>query len=252
MADALYQQILAAHRRTLDRLIERGAVERLRAVYTKASAEVLTKLEKLGKGSATFTAQHLRMSLAQLRAGQIYVDDQLLGELNAASREAQIESLHGLIRSYKRLETKFTGQEPVLPIEDAARFAGVLDKGRASLLRQHAVSIKRYGMQSIEQMQDAMSLSLAGGETLDGTISRVHNVIKSDFWRAERIARTECSWAAHAAHSDGIKEIAKEDAGGLPRVGPFAAADVCFLLRGPCYGLALGGEREADLPAVDA
>ena len=88
---SLYEQVIASHRKTLDRVVERGSVERLRSVYMKASAEVLAKLERLGTGSATFTAQHLRMTLAQLRAGQLYIDDQMLGELSAASRKAQIE-----------------------------------------------------------------------------------------------------------------------------------------------------------------
>ena len=93
MAESLYQQVVAAHRKTLDRLIDRGSVERLRNVYEKASAEVLAKLERLGRGSSSFTAHHLRMALAQLKAGQLYIGDQMIGELNAATREAQLYKL---------------------------------------------------------------------------------------------------------------------------------------------------------------
>jgi hypothetical protein len=207
---SLYEQVIASHRKTLDRVVERGSVERLRSVYMKASAEVLAKLERLGTGSATFTAQHLRMTLAQLRAGQLYIDDQMLGELSAASREAQIESLHTLIRSYSKLEKHFTGQSFVLPIEEAARFARVIDKSRPTLLRQHQTSIKRYGVQMIGQFEDQMALSMAGGETLDGAINRVHGIYKGEFWRAERVARTETSYCVNKTHSDGIVEIAKE------------------------------------------
>ena len=206
----LYDQVVAAHRKTLDRLIDRGSVERLRSVYTKATNEVLAKLERLGKGSTSFTAHHLRMVLAQLKAGQIYVDAQMLGELNAATREAQAESLHVLVRDYKRLEKHFTGHAPVLPIEEAARFAGVIDKSRGSLLRQHKTSIARYGTGVIENVQEQMAVSLASGETLDGAIERVHGVVKGQFYAAERIARTETCYAANVAHSDGIKDIAKE------------------------------------------
>jgi hypothetical protein len=190
--DTLFEQVLSAHRKTLDRIVEKGAVERLRSVYMRATSEVLAKLERLGKGSTSFTAQHLRMCLAQLKAGQIYIDDQLLGELNAASREAQVESLHTLVRSYTKLEKHFTGQEPVLPIEEAARFAGVIDKSRPTLLRQHQTSLKRYGASMIDRFEDEMSLSMAGGETLDGAIGRVHGIYKGEFWQAERIGRTEC------------------------------------------------------------
>jgi hypothetical protein len=207
---SLYEQVIAAHRRTLDRLIDKGTVERLKNVFEKSAAEVLRKLERLGKGSQTFTAQHLRMSLAQLKAGQLYVDDQLLGELNVASREAQVESLGGLIRSYKKLEKHFTGQAPVLPIEEAARFAGVIDKSRSSLLRQHKTSISRYGSRVIDKVQDELSVSMASGETLDGAIERVHGAIDGEWWQAERIGRTEVAYASGKTHVDGIVEMAEE------------------------------------------
>jgi len=211
VAESLYQEVVSAHRRTLDRLIDRGSVERLRAVYMKATAEVLAKLERLGKGSTSFSHHHLQMALAQLKAGQLYIDDQMLGELNAATREAQVESLHTLVRNYKRLEKHFSGHAPVLPIEEAARFAGVIDKSRGSLLRQHKTSINRYGMAVIEKAQDAMSVSAASGETLDGAIGRVHEVVQGEWWQAERIARTESAYAYNSSHAEGIKEIAKED-----------------------------------------
>jgi hypothetical protein len=240
---SLYEQILSNHRRTLDRLVERGAVERLRSVYMKASAEVLAKLERLGTGSATFTAHQLRMVLAQLKAGQIYMSGQLLDELTAASREAQLESLHALIRDYKLLEKHFTGHEPVLPIEEAARFAGVIDKSRTSLLRQHKASMKSYGSQMVERFEGEMAVSLATGETLDGAIDRVHGVMKSDFWRAERVARTECAWSANATHVDGIKEIAKEDAGVFQQWVEFCAPDGKPLdNRVSCDSIAIHGE----------
>jgi len=193
MAASLYEQVISAHRTTLDRLIDRGSAERLKNVYDKAAAEVVRKLEsKLGRGSVGFSTHHLHLVLAQLKSGQVYIDDQLFHELSAASREAQVESLRGLARNFKRLEKKYTGHAPVLPIEEAARFARVVDKGRSSLLRQHRTSIKRYGMEVIDSMQDAMSISLAGGETLDGAIARVHGVMEGEWWRAERVARTEC------------------------------------------------------------
>jgi hypothetical protein len=222
---SLYDQVVSAHRRTLDRLIDKGAVERLKSVYVKATAEVLAKLERLGKGSSSFTAHHLHMALAQLKAGQIYIDDQMIGELNTATREAQVESLHGLVRDYKKLENHFTGHAPVLPIEEAARFAGVIDKSRSSLLRQHETSIKRYGVNVIDSVQEQMAVSLASGETLDGVITRVHSTVKGEFWQAERIARTESCYAANVTHSDGIKDIAKEDPGLLQQWVEFCAPD---------------------------
>jgi hypothetical protein len=225
VATDLYQQVVSAHRRVLDRLIDRGAVERLRNVYQKATSEVLSKLERLGRGSTSFTYHHLQMALAQLKAGQIYVNDAMLGELNAATREAQVESLHGLVRDYKKLEKHFSGHAPILPIEEAARFAGVIDKSRGSLLRQHSTSVRRFGMNVIDGVQEQMAVSLASGETLDGAITRVHSTIKGEFYAAERIARTETAWSVNSTHNDGIKEIAKEDPALLSQWTEFCGPD---------------------------
>jgi hypothetical protein len=222
---SLYQQVVGAHRKTLDRLVERGSVERLRSLYTKATAEVMAKLEKLGPGASTFTANHLMRILAQLKAGQLYINDQLIGELTTATREAQVESLHSLVRGYKKLEHKFTGHDPLLPLEEASRFAGVVDKSRSSLLRQHQASVQRYGSQMVDRFQEEMAMSLATGETLDGANQRIHGVMKGEFWRAERVARTEAAYGANVAHSDGIKEIAREDPGVLQQWIEFCGED---------------------------
>ena len=205
-----YKQVIAAHRKTLDRLIQRGSVDRLKSTYDRAIAEVLAKLNRLGRGSAPFTEHHLRMILAQLKAGQIHVADQMTTTLNKASREAQVDSLHSLVRGYKAMEKHFTGHEPMLPLEEVARFSGVIDKRRASLMRQHATSVHRYGGVVIDSVQNELGMSLATGETLDGAITRVHESVGGEWWQAERIARTETAYAANVAHSDGIKELAEE------------------------------------------
>ena len=36
----------------------------------------------------------------------------------------------------------------------------------------------------IGQFEDQMALSMAGGETLDGAINRVHGVSQREFWMA--------------------------------------------------------------------
>ena len=208
---SVFDAAIRVHQRTLDRIAERRGVERLRRVYDQATSEVTRKLERLGKGSQTFTAHHLHVTMVQLKQGQIMIDKRLRGELGDVTREAQVESLHSLIRTVKQLEHHFTGHAPVLPIEDAARFAGVIDGSRQSLLSMHQSSIDRYGEVVIGKVQDQLAVSLASGEALGDAIDRVHGVIEGEFWQAERIARTECMWSANRTHIDGIQEIAEEN-----------------------------------------
>lgn len=211
MADKkIYDEVIGQHRRTLDRLIERGAVERVRRVYQRATAEVLKKLANIGPLKKSLTEMQLRQILAQLISGQIHIAGEMAATLSNASREAQIDSLHSLLRGYKKLERHFTGKAPSLPIEEAARFAGLIDKRRGSLLEQHESSMRRYGRMVVAEINIELKISLAAGETLDEARDRVDKVIDGETWQAERIARTETSWAANITHVDGIKEIAQE------------------------------------------
>jgi hypothetical protein len=134
----------------------------------------------------------------------------LAGELGDLSREAQVESLRGLTSDMHRLEREFTGTAPVLPIEEAARFAGIVDRRRTSLMRMHESSMARYGTGLVRSMEEQMALSLATGETLDDTITRIHRVAGGRFGGAERIARTETAWAYSAAAADGLAELHRE------------------------------------------
>jgi len=208
--ESVYNQVLSQHRQTLDRIIERGSVDRLRRVYDRAANELLRKLENVG-GRGTFTDMQQRRMLAQLMAGQIHMSDEMTDTLASSTREAQVDSLHSLVRGYKKLEKHFTGLTPTLPIEEMARFSGVIDKRRASLLQQHRSSMRNYGKALVTDIREELAVSLGMGENFDATIKRVQKTMGGEWWQAERICRTETAWASSVAHIDGIVEVAKDD-----------------------------------------
>lgn len=205
-----YSAILAEHRRKLERLIDHRGVDVIRKLYEEANAVLVAKLRRLGSASDTFTSHIHRLMLAQVRQGQMLIVRRMAGELGDISAEAQRESLRGLISSIKKLDRQFIGVATVLPIEEAARFEGVIDKRRSSLLKQHTTSMARYGAAVVEKVEQQMALSLATAEPLTGTISRVESAIGGEWYRAERIVVTETAAAYNASHADGIKEAAKE------------------------------------------
>ncbi len=204
-----FKSVLADHLRQLDRFATRRGAAKLKGVYDQAQADVIRRLEALGRGSSTFTAHHLRMMAIQIRQGQMRMAAKLADELGDLTKEVQIESLNTLIKSVVKLEKHFTGAAPELPIEEVARFKGVIDKKKTSLMRMHQTSMSHYGARMVGKMENELAVSLAAGETLDGAVSRVHGVARNEFWQAERIARTESAWAYNATHADGIVAIAK-------------------------------------------
>jgi len=209
-ARARVNQVMAEHRDRLARLAERRGVGQLKKLYDAAQAEQFRKLRAIPGRGDTFTAFHQKFIAAQLREGQAIVSRQLADELSTVTREAQVEGLTGLIDDVSTLETYFTGSTPVLPIEEASRFWGIVDE-RGSLLRDpRNSSMRRYGETVVGSMEDEIALSLAEGETLQETIDRLEEVTDLEWWQAERIARTECAMAYNYTQADGITELAED------------------------------------------
>lgn len=205
----IFHQVVGEHQARLERIAERRGVSRLKRVYDEAHDEVQRKLRKLaqaGKGD-TFTAHHKRVVMAQLIHGQAYVNARLGAELTDAAKEARHDVLRALAKDVGRLERKFTGHSPILPIEDAARFAGVIDKRKTSLLTQHRASVDRYGSRVIAQMEDALAKSVISGESHGDAYDRLGDIVGGEFYQVERIARTELAWAANATAADGLHAV---------------------------------------------
>lgn len=210
-AKALHAQVIEEHHDRLERIAEKRGVSRLKRVYEDAHAEVEAKLKRLvrsGKGS-TYEAHQHRMVLAQVIEGERYVTRRMKGELGDAAFDARSDVMNALTRDLSRLEKKFTGTAPVLPIEDVARFQGVLDKRSTSLLARHDTSLDKYGKRTVVKIEGELSKSLLMGESPNQAIDRVSEVIDGQWWEAERIVRTELMHASNATQADAIADSRK-------------------------------------------
>lgn len=207
----LYEQIVDEHQARLERVAEKRGVNRLRRVYDESQAEVALKLKRLvksGKGN-TLTAHVQRSVLAQLTQGQMYVARRMTGELSDAATDVQTDALRSLSKDLNRLEDKFSGTTPVLPVEDVARFQGVIDKHATSIFRRHETSMVRYGKNNVAKMENALSKSLLQGESQTEAIDRITDIMDGEWWQGERIVRTELSYANNSTQHAGI-EAARE------------------------------------------
>lgn len=208
---SVYDEVVAEHLARLERLAERRGVARLKKVYETATAEVVSKIARLtgSRRGSTFDAYQKRLILAQLAHGQHYVAKKVGGELEDAARDTQHDVLRALPRAITRLENEFRGTAPVVPIEDVARFQGIITGRRDSMLRRHETSLDKYGQRNVAKVEDALSQSLLQGETHTEAIDRVSEVLHGQWWQGERIVRSELSWAASATQVDGIA-VARE------------------------------------------
>jgi hypothetical protein len=205
-----FRAVVKESRQRLDRLIDQRGAEALKRMYNDAVAELEKKLSALAGRGDTMTAHQQRVLLAQAKIGVAQIERKLGTALGTASREVQTEALRSLSRDITRLEQHFSGAAIPLPIDQAARFRGIIDNRRTSLLQAHESSMKNYGALTVRRMEQELSASLMAGENTHEAVTRLVGVAGGEWWRAERIARTELAWAFNATHADGIKAVAEE------------------------------------------
>jgi hypothetical protein len=207
MAASAFQQSSIEHIKRLGRLLDQGGVGRVKRVYDQAQAELERKIARhVGRGSAPYTVHQHRALLAQVRQGQMEIARRMGDASAQATIDTQTDALHSLIRNVKSLEKKHgSGGVISLPIEEASRFHGIIDKRKTSLLKQNRQSMATYGSGVVKKIENQLGLSLATGESTGEAVERVQKTADMEFWRAERIVRTEQAWAYNATHRDGIE-----------------------------------------------
>lgn len=208
---ATFKQISEANTKRLNRLIDKGGVRRLKKLYEQAQADFERKLSmRFGANAQTFTTAQMRMFQALVRQGQLQIAHSLGDALAAVTEETKADALHGAIADFKKLERKFSGIATSLPVEEAARFQGVLGKN-TSLIRRHSSQLMgKAAVKTLRKLEQELALSLITGETVGDAIDRVQKVTGKQWYQAERIVRTEQAWAFNATHADAIAESAKE------------------------------------------
>lgn len=210
MTLSLFADAARSHVAKLDALVEKGSVTTLRRMYAAATADLERKLVRaLGSGASPFTVHQHQVLLAQARQGMSRLSSAMGIELNAQSRVVQQASMRQAIASIKQME-KLTGAPAAqLPIEQAARFMGVVDRRKTSLLKLNQSSMARYGASTVTRVEGALSQSLLTGETGHKAIDRVADAMDGEWWRAERIVRTETAGAYNATQVDAVAATAE-------------------------------------------
>lgn len=228
-ANPEFNAILAEHRAALNRLVDRRGVAQAKKVYDQAVAALEHKLARVaGPRSGSMTAHQARALSFQVRQGQAELAGRLAGELGAASRDAQVDSLHGLQRSVGRMSGRYRGAATALPIEEAAAFHGVVDKRKTSLMQYHKNSMDKYGAHSIKKMEDALFSHVVTGGSVGEAIDDVMDASDAEWYQAERIVRTEVAWAYNSAQVDGIEAAARQLPGLMMRWSEHVTDDGSF------------------------
>jgi hypothetical protein len=151
------------------------------------------------------------------------------GARRAALRTASKVGLQDVIRQLKGLERHYRGVASPLQIEQASKFAGLVDGVSRSVMQLHPnSSMAAYGKPLVARWEEQLSRSVLAKEPMDSVMSKIvesarepgmlqgHNYGAPTFerWRAERIYRTEVLETYNGARLAGMEEAA-EDLPGL-------------------------------------
>ncbi len=195
--------------RTLERLTRERGVRPMFRLIDQAAAELERKVARLAPGDETFTAVQQRALLAQYRMMLLDLQPRMTRVLGEASREAQVESIRSMVSTLALAELEFEGVTTPVPLTQAARMAGIIDRDRASLLRQHDVSVRTYGVDSITQAEKFLGQSFALQRPYHEVMTGLLDMVDQSRYRAERIVRTEVSFAYSAAHASALDDASE-------------------------------------------
>jgi hypothetical protein len=209
----------AIHRNLLDKKLTPHSVRAMKNIYDEAYGRVQRNLHKLVKGGQgqDFTAHQKNIILTQLKQGQKMVNAKLTEGIRPSVVKTAEKSVAAFTDETTRLHKFFTGSEIVLPVEEASVFSGVVDGVTASVMRQHAKTIAKYGERIVGDVEEELAVTLLEGGSMSDAYDTIAEAIDGEWWQGERIVRTEMSYAYNRSHLDAAKE-ADDELGGVYKV----------------------------------
>ncbi|TAL41168.1 MAG: hypothetical protein EPN91_11305, partial [Salinibacterium sp.] len=216
----LAEKIFRLHLSQLQRATVRHGIAGFRELYGRSKTSLESRLRANSGSEDGLTPVALRALLLQV--------DAILGELgddfeahlhDTGALAARLGARHGL-DEFKLLERHYKGTEPVLDVERAAVFEGLVADTHSSLLRRYQRVSRTWGAQAIGQIEQRLSVSAMTGMGLHeavGGVVEAGGILDSEWWKGERIVRTEMAYAHGATKHAALERIRDDQAPALQK-----------------------------------
>lgn len=204
----------------IDELIERQAdeiaafdereVKAFLRAMDDARRSLRDRLQALGDGKTTFTAQRLRTALVQVEAAQLELQDRLGRQLGASIEAVDRKGLAHTLAIVRKAERKFRDAGGAIEFGALRK----ISESRDLQLMQLQTSLRRYGAEVVDKIHRQLVLGVVSGDSLDqltDRIARTDGVFAANSGRAELIARMELNAAYNRSTQDTIEELAASD-----------------------------------------
>lgn len=208
-----YRAIILDQQDQLQRLVRVAGVAPVKALYDRMLSDVTARLA--ATPASTFSHQQLSGLLAQIKLGLARVQRSMGDTVEESATQVGIHAARTLLTDTAKLEHHFSGAVISLPLLEIGRLHGLVRDQIPSLMRAHATSMARFGAQLVGRMEGELGAGMSLGETPSKLIARVGAVGDLEWYRAERIVRTELSFAAGRGARAAADEQADELGGDL-------------------------------------
>jgi hypothetical protein len=203
------KRIIEIQKRRLERLTVAEA-KKLHKSVEQAIADLERRLRSF-KREDIYTAQQHRIYLAQL----YQIRDQLRliiqAHITESQRKSEDQAKQDLVQKIKAINSDFQLAGSPISVEEVSRFLHEQSKIR-EIYRTRAETIaKKYSDSIIGQIEQRLAHGLLLGESVDSLINSVGELTKQEYWKNERLVRTEMSFAYNTSQRIALDEIASED-----------------------------------------
>lgn len=203
-----YRAIILDQQDQLQRLVRTAGVAPVRALYDRMLADVTRRID--ATPAATFGHQQLTGLLAQIKLGLARVQGAMGAAVEDSATQVGVHAARTLLTDAAKLEKHFTGAVISLPLLEIGRLNGLVADQIPSLMRAHNVSMARFGTQLVGRFEGEIGAAMALGESPGKMIDRLQTVGEMEWWRAERVVRTELNFAAGRSARAAADEQAEE------------------------------------------
>lgn len=197
------QQSMRSLNAQLDKLNPKHAAA-ITALSKRLISDLNERMGKLapGKFETTLTASKLLQLQAIVDRSGVEFGNGMGKLLTAQGTEAAKLGREALVSQINAWADTYPGATSHVV---SAQFAGaLLDPG---LLERYEVSRKTYGMDAIARMRQELAYGALNNDSLSTTWKRIAEKVAIPKWRAERIVRTEHSFATHRRQIEDLRNV---------------------------------------------
>ena len=180
------------------------ALEMIKA-YSEVRKDLRDRLDRLPPG--TFTAQHLRGTLAQVEAGIAAMNASLKGTVEKSAFKMALQGVNDLVDELQIFDQEFTGA--VTPINLNAALAA---RDTANfLVTKYKTNLDAYGSDLMARISNGL-FAAATGELNAGEVARRIGVtFQAEEWKIHRIVRTELHNIYNVGKLDGMQQVSDNE-----------------------------------------